>query len=302
MNVIIFPRARARFAYVHYLDSWSKIGTFLGLFALSVILLGSGYLLGMFFGHKIILSEWKADVIAQKERLDLAKQESQAAIDALMARTDSLQTHLSHIDALANMLVSEVDLDTEEFTFDSTLAMGGPHMSFKNDMQPDMKVDVVLEKFSTELEEREHQLQVLNDLLTAKRFARETYPQGWPIVHGWISSYFGKRRSPFTNEIEMHKGIDFAGKLGSDVVAVGGGIVTQAAVNGNYGYVVEIDHGNGYMTRYGHNETILVKAGELVERGQVIAKLGNTGRSTGPHVHFEVLKEGVRVDPIKFIQ
>ncbi len=302
MNVIIFPRARARFAYAHYLDSWSKVGTFLGLLTLSIILLSSGYLLGVLFGHKTILGEWKADVIAQKERLNLAKQESQAAIDTLTAKTELLQAHLSHIDALANMLVDAVDLDTEEFAFDSTLAMGGPHTSFENGVRSDMRVDVILGRLDAELEEREHQLQVLNDLLAAKKFVHETHPQGWPITHGWISSYFGKRRSPFTNEIEMHKGIDFAGKSGSDVVAVGSGIVTQATMNGGYGYVVEIDHSNGYMTRYGHNEVILVKAGEVVERGQVIAKLGNTGRSTGPHVHFEVLKEGVRVDPIKFIQ
>ena len=100
----------------------------------------------------------------------------------------------------------------------------------------------------------------------------------------------------------MHRGVDFAGQTGSDVTAVAGGIVTRAHRNGSYGQLVEIDHGNGYSSRYAHNKQLLVKAGEVVKRGHVIAKLGNTGRSTGPHVHFEVLKDGTQIDPMKFVK
>ncbi len=165
-----------------------------------------------------------------------------------------------------------------------------------------MEIDAVLARFNLELDGREHQLQVLNDLLIDKKLEQETYPQGRPVIHGWISSYFGKRRSPFSGKSEMHRGVDFAGKTGSDVVAVAGGIVSQASKNGGYGYMVEIDHGNDYVTRYGHNKMLLVQAGEAIKRGQVIAKLGSTGRSTGPHVHFEVIKDGARIDPMKFVQ
>ena len=302
MNIIIFPRPRTRFIYINYLHGWNKIGAFLGLITMTAILLGGGYLLGVSFGHKAIVSEWKADIVEQKERLNLAKQESQMHVDALTTKVGLLQAHVNRIDALGNMLVNMAKLDADEFSFDATPGLGGPNQTLESDTHVDMKIDAVLARFNYELEEREHQLQVLNDLLIDKKLEQDTYPQGRPVIYGWISSYFGKRTSPFTGKSEMHRGVDFAGKTGSDVVAVAGGIVSQASKNGGYGYLVEIDHGNGYVTRYGHNKMLLVQAGEAIKRGQVIAKLGSTGRSTGPHVHFEVIKDGVRIDPMKFVQ
>ncbi|MGI9227678.1 MAG: M23 family metallopeptidase [Gammaproteobacteria bacterium] len=302
MNIIIFPRPRTRFTYVNYLHGWNKVGAFLAVIALSAILISGGYLLGLSLGHKAILGEWKSDIIDQKERLNLAKQESQIQVDALTTKVGLLQAHVNRIDALGNMLVNMANLDAEEFSFESTPGVGGPNSPDENHTQFDMEIDAVLGRINAELEDREHQLQVLNDLLIDQKLEQETYPQGRPVIHGWISSYFGKRRSPFTGKSEIHRGVDFAGKSGSDVVAVAGGIVSRAAKNGGYGYFVEVDHGNGYITRYGHNQMLLVQAGEAIKRGQVIAKLGSTGRSTGPHVHFEVLKDGARIDPMKFVQ
>ncbi len=302
MNIIIFPRPRTRFTHVNYLHGWNKIGAFLGLIALTIVLLSGGYLLGVSFGHRAILSEWKADVVEQKASLNLAKQESQAEINALTTKVGLLQAHVNRIDALGNMLVNMANLDADEFSFDSTPGVGGPHLAVENETQVDMEIDAVLGRINAELKGREHQLQVLSDLLIDKKLKQETYPQGRPVIHGWISSYFGKRRSPFSGKTEVHRGVDFAGKSGSDVVAVAGGIVSRAGKNGGYGYFIEIDHGNGYTTRYGHNQMLLVAAGEAIKRGQVIAKLGSTGRSTGPHVHFEVLQDGARIDPIKFVQ
>lgn len=302
MNIIIFPRPRTRIINVNYLHGWNKLGAFIGLITLTSILLSGGYLLGISFGHKALVSEWKDDIVEQKEHLELAKQESQTHIDALTTKVGLLQAHVNRIDALGNRLVNMANLDAEEFSFDSTPGLGGPHQTLTSDTQIGVEIDTVLERFGLVLEEREQQLQILNDLLINEKLEQETYPQGRPIIHGWISSYFGKRTSPFNGKSEVHKGVDFAGKTGSDVVAVAGGIVTQASRNGGYGYMVEIDHGNGYVTRYGHNQMLLVKAGEAIKRGQVIAKLGSTGRSTGPHVHFEVVKDGTQIDPMKFVQ
>ena len=209
---------------------------------------------------------------------------------------------MNRIDALGNMLVKMANLDSEEFSFNTAPGLGGPYQTYESDTQLDMQIDAVLERFILELEEREQQLLILNDLLIDKNLEQETYPQGRPVTHGWISSYYGRRTSPFNGKSEMHRGVDFAGKKGSDVLAVAGGIVTRASRNGGYGYMVEIDHGNGYVTRYGHNQMLLVQAGEAIKKGQVIAKLGSTGRSTGPHVHFEVIKDGARINPMKFIQ
>lgn len=302
MNIIIFPCSCTRFIYVNHLRGWNRTGLILGVIILAMILLGSGYATGILFGNKVILSEWKKDIVKQEERLQLARQEARTQIDALTAQAGLLQAHINHIDALGSMLVEMAGFEPGEFSFDPAPAAGGPGLFTDSDLYIDSQIDAVFKKIQTSLETREHQLQVLSNTLVDKKFEQATRPQGQPVADTWISSDFGKRRSPFTGKPEMHQGVDFSGRSGSDVVAVGGGIVTQANKNGGYGYFVEIDHGSGYMTRYGHNKTLLVQAGEVVKRGHVIAKLGSTGRSTGPHVHFEVLKDGVQVDPMKFIQ
>ncbi len=304
MNIIIFPRPQTNHIYANSSHgfSFNKIGVFLGLITLSAILLGGGYLLGISFGHKTILSEWKADVSAQKDLLNVAKRESETHVDALTTKVGLLQAHVNRIDALGNMLVSMAGLDADEFSFDSIPGVGGPNASSEGEAQVDMEIDAVLARLNAEINNREHQLRVLNDLLIDEKLEQETRPQGRPVIHGWISSYFGKRTSPFSGKTETHKGVDFAGKAGNDVVSVAGGVVTFADDKGGYGYLVEIDHGNGYVTRYGHNQMIHVQVGEAIKRGQVIAKLGSTGRSTGPHVHFEVIKDGVRIDPMKFVE
>ncbi len=302
MNIIIFPRPRTNHIYANPLRGFNKIGVFLGLMALSSVLLGSGYLLGITFGHKTILNEWKADVSAQKERLNIARRESETHVDALTTKVGLIQAHINRIDALGNMLVNMAGLDSDEFSFDSIPGVGGPNASQEEDAQVDMEIDAVLARLNAEIDNREYQLRILNDLLIDEKLEQETRPQGRPVIHGWISSYFGKRTSPFSGKTETHKGVDFAGKAGNDVVAVAGGVVTHANKKGGYGYLVEIDHGNGYVTRYGHNQMVHVQVGEAIKRGQVIAKLGSTGRSTGPHVHFEVIKDGARIDPMKFVE
>jgi len=302
MNIIIFPRPKSNHIYANSLHGFNKFGVFLGMIAVSAVLLGGGYLLGISFGHKAILSEWKADVSAQQERLMSAKRDSETHVDALTTKVGLLQAHVNRIDALGNMLVNMAGLDADEFSFDSIPGVGGPNAAADEDAQMDMEIDKVLARLNTEIENREHQLRVLNDLLIDEKLEQETHPQGRPVIHGWISSYFGKRTSPFTGKTETHQGVDFAGKAGNDVIAVAGGVVTHAAEKGAYGYLVEIDHGNGYVTRYGHNQMLHVQVGEAIKRGQVIARLGSTGRSTGPHVHFEVIKDGKRIDPIKFIE
>ena len=136
----------------------------------------------------------------------------------------------------------------------------------------------------------------------SRNLQQEVIPSGRPINKGWISSRYGKRNDPFTGKPDFHKGIDLAGREGADVIAVGSGVVMWSGKRFGYGNMVEINHGNGYITRYGHNKENVVKVGDTVKKGQVIAQMGNTGRSTGPHVHFEVWRSGRTVDPMKFIQ
>jgi murein DD-endopeptidase MepM/ murein hydrolase activator NlpD len=145
-------------------------------------------------------------------------------------------------------------------------------------------------------------MRVLQDLLVASRLQEQVRPSGYPVLRGYMTSGYGWRRDPFSGRSAMHRGVDFAARSGADVITVAAGIVTFAGDRNGYGIMVEINHGNGYVTRYGHNSKVLVKPGDRVLKGQRIALVGSTGRSTGPHVHFEVLRNGVVVNPAEYIR
>jgi murein DD-endopeptidase MepM/ murein hydrolase activator NlpD len=153
-----------------------------------------------------------------------------------------------------------------------------------------------------QLADREAQLWVLESVLMNENLKERVYPHGRPVSAGWISSYFGKRTDPFTGKLANHTGIDFAGKMGADVSSVADGVVTWSGSRYGYGVMVEINHGNGFATRYAHNSENLVAVGEEVRKGQSIAKMGRSGRATGPNLHFEVLRNGQRVNPVNFIR
>jgi murein DD-endopeptidase MepM/ murein hydrolase activator NlpD len=158
-----------------------------------------------------------------------------------------------------------------------------------------------LDELGAGLNDREQKLSVLESLLMSRSLDERVMPSGRPVEDGWLSSKYGKRNDPFTGKQEFHKGLDFAGKKGSEVVVVGDGVVTWSGKRSGYGNMIEVSHGNGYVTRYGHNQKNLVNVGDTVRKGQQIALMGSTGRSTGPHVHFEVMHDGKTVNPVKYI-
>ena len=246
----------------------------------------------------------QAELDAQRLQVAEATRTAEENIDALALRLGKLQAHVMRLDALGQRLTSMAKLDKGEFDFEHPPAQGGPETG-KDD--PDSSIEVpdfmkALDALSKQLEDRNKQLAVLEDMMMNRTLDKEVVPAGRPITRGWLSSYFGKRTDPFTGRRAHHAGIDFAGKLNSDVVAVAAGVVTYAGKRYGYGNLVEINHGKGYATRYGHNSEILVKVGDTVKKGQTISRMGSTGRSTGPHVHFEVLYNGRAVNPIKYIQ
>jgi murein DD-endopeptidase MepM/ murein hydrolase activator NlpD len=160
----------------------------------------------------------------------------------------------------------------------------------------------MLDDLTNQIRDRERQLSVLESLISTRNLSRQIVPDGRPVTQGWISSYFGYRADPFTGRNALHRGVDFAGPAGAQVVAVASGVVTYAKERFGYGKTVEINHGNGYVTRYAHNQRLLVTVGDTVQKGQAISLIGSTGRSTGPHLHFEVLKQGRPVDPMSFVR
>ena len=277
----------------------------IGLFGLGM--LWAGYQMGIddaeFPEHQLVAS-LKRTFADEHRMLSDARADAQSEIDAMAIRVGQLQSQLLRLDALGERLVEMGRLDKGEFSFEEPPAMGGPEGGDANSDQssalPDLLVD--MKSLQKMIDDRQQQLTLVEDLIMHSNLEESIYPTGRPIKKGWISSYFGMRNDPFTGKRAMHKGMDFAGKEGTDVVAVAAGVVTWAGERYGYGKMIEINHGKGYVTRYGHNEKILVSVGDRVKQGQVIANMGSTGRSTGPHVHFEVMLNGKSVNPTKYIQ
>jgi len=197
--------------------------------------------------------------------------------------------------------VDVAGIESDEFDFGGgELAMGGPEPQDSSAFAPPSFIEE-LDGLTETLERREQQLNILENLLANRNLENQTFLSGRPITQGWMSSRFGRRTDPFSGKVAWHEGVDFAGKDGSDVVATAAGVVTYAGERSGYGLLVEINHGNGISTRYGHAKTVDVKVGDIVRTGDVIAKMGSSGRSTGPHVHYEVLKNGRQVNPHPYI-
>jgi murein DD-endopeptidase MepM/ murein hydrolase activator NlpD len=260
-----------------------------------------GYSLNASPDSQALIEEWQQEIHQQRIRLQNISQEADADIVALSSRLGLLQAHVMRLDALGQKLVKMANIDRGEFDFDSTPALGGPETGSLKALQS-TELSLAIERLSLELKSRENQLSVLEGIVLIENLKKEVQPSGRPLLKGWLSSYYGMRTHPITGRYEMHKGIDFAGKRGGEVIAVAKGVVTFSGRRYGFGNVIDIAHGNGYTTRYAHNSRLLVSVGDTVEKGFLIAEIGSTGRSTGPHVHFEVLKNGRQIDPVKYIR
>ena len=224
-------------------------------------------------------------------------------VDALALRLGQMNAHVVRLDALGSQLTQMAGLNNGEFDFSSPPALGGPEDPV-NDGKSEQLGDIqaALNSLGQQLDNREQQLSVLEDLLIHRKLQHEVHPEGRPVRSGYISSGFGVRTDPFTGRRAFHKGIDFAGRKGSDVFAVASGVVTWSGPRFGFGRMVEINHGSGYVTRYAHNADVTVAVGDTVKRGEVIAHMGSTGRATGPNLHFEVLHNGRAVNPLTYIK
>jgi len=210
-----------------------------------------------------------------------------------------MNAHVIRLDALGRRLTEMADIDSREFNFDRDPPRGGPEEEGTSAQIPDLSAQLAALEQRVDL--RGSQLSALENVILARELRQEIHPEGRPVAKGFISSYFGERADPFDGRDAFHKGVDFAGAAGSSVTAVAAGVVTWAGERSGYGKLIEINHGDGFLTRYAHNARTLVMVGQTVKRGEAVALMGSTGRSTGPHVHFEVLRNGHQVDPLSFI-
>ena len=246
------------------------------------------------------VSEWRGRLASQQLEVDSMRQRSDAHSQAVGRQLAQMQARLLRMEALGARITEVADLDEGEFSFDEPAPQGGPVDVSRS--APDIsELKTSLDELAAGLKVRESELEILESMLLDRDFREAKEIAGRPVIWGWMSSKYGKRLDPFSGKSAWHAGVDFAGKEKSDVISVAGGVVTHAAKRYGYGLMVEITHGDGYVTRYGHHSEILVALGDIVKRGQVIGKMGSSGRSTGPHVHFEVLKNGKHVDPTRYV-
>ena len=246
------------------------------------------------------------------ERQEMAQRDRfmRENLDAMAARVGDLQAKLMRLEAVSERVACMAGMkpdDLRQIEAPGKGAMGGiggPLVPLHDGAQPS---SLSMEALGRQMDE----LQALGDRhadvftliesrLFEKRLEALLIPSS-PPVNGPIGSGFGFRTDPFTRRPALHTGLDFPSDEGTPIMAAAGGVVLSAGMHPQYGQLVELDHGNGLVTRYAHTSRMLVKQGDLVKRGQKIAEVGTTGRSTGPHLHFEVLVEGVQQNPSKFL-
>jgi murein DD-endopeptidase MepM/ murein hydrolase activator NlpD len=296
INIILFTSKGGRVLSFEFNPLRIALLAGMGMALLCVLGLYGGLQLGQ-DGQR----QWQKVVQEQQMQIDEARKSARTHLDALTLRIGRMQAQMLRLNALGNQLVAQASLDKDEFNFNSPPAVGGPEdvAGLQSIELPDFLS--MLDELNVEMEDRGQKFSVLEALLVDRSLHDRVMPSGSPVENGWVSSAYGKRTDPFTGKKEFHKGVDLAGKAGSRVLSVGDGIVTWVGNRTGYGNLVEITHGNGYVTRYGHNKKLLVAVGDIVKKGQQIAVMGSTGRSTGPHVHYEVVHNGQQVNPSKYL-
>jgi len=223
-------------------------------------------------------------------------------LQAFKRNLEQIKTELESLKDLDHKLRVMANLD-KTHNNKYLLGIGGPaKTSLPNEYQTDLSSEITrdLNELSQTTAKQEVSFQELIEFFSEQKSILAGTPSIWP-VHGWVTSGFGTRTDSFTGYRAMHEGLDIATQTGTSVIAPCDGIVTLVTQDYGYGKMLEINNGNGIITRYGHNSKIAVRVGDRVKRGNIIAYVGNTGRSTGPHLHYEVIVNGVHVNPMKYI-
>ena len=305
MKVILINRRHGGSRSIE-LGRWSRALLSLCCLGLPLGMAAVGYIAGQDSDARSVrgaaLDELQDELEEQSSDLTQLQGQAELRLQALTQSLAELQARVTRLDALGEHLTVMADLEEGEFDFSRAPAMGGP---LAGEFDVDYtSLDLVdeLGQFEARLSDRERQLDILESLLSNRKLDEQSWLSGQPVSKGWISSPYGKRTDPFSGKLAMHDGIDFAGKEGSDVLAVAAGVVTWTGSKSGYGQMVEVSHGDGYVTRYAHNKQNLVAPGDVVRKGEPIALMGSSGRSTGAHVHYEVFKHGRSVDPSSYLR
>jgi len=260
-----------------------------------------GYLMLFKFGgvqvpmvQKILVSSLQSE--GAKERMA-----TQQRLTAMAIKVGEMQAQVLRLEALGERVAKVSGIKKEEINFDRKPGRGGP-------LIPGATTNISLEDFQQELanlgralDDKTDHMAVMEAMLSREQVRKAALPSALPVNIGFFSSNFGWRLDPFTGQRAMHEGVDFMAEPGTPIKAAAGGIVVYSDIHSGYGNMIEVDHGNGLVSRYAHASKRLVKEGDVVLRGQKIGEVGSTGRSTGPHLHFEVLLNGTPQNPTRYL-
>lgn len=278
----------------------------------AMLLLAAGAVCGATAGLYWITIRHAAELrIPVLEKLVLAAQEAEAErarafmqqnLNAMAVKLGEMQAQLTRLDALGERLSSLAGIRPQEFRFGEPPGLGGASATLLPPQNLSLQdFSDKLASLSRNVENRSDMLSVLEAQLFEQAVKKKLLPTMMPVQAPYNASGFGRRIDPFTGQWAMHEGIDFLADVGTPVVAAAGGVVQFAGFHPQYGFMIDLDHGNDLVTRYGHLSKLLVKTGDVVMRGRRIAFSGSTGRSTGPHLHFEVRYRGVAQNPARFL-
>lgn len=289
------------------------------LFSIILSIMGGCFYYGFYYGLTKNLDQqaqtqwiesWGNGLKDQQKLIANAKLDIQMHLDAFSEQMAKQQAHIARLDALAMHLGKLAKIDSDLFNFNEKLSEqdlysndseSQNNLSNNSDCENNGEFSKVFDFLSNNIAILDNQLSLLQTVLKHQKLDRQTMIKGKPIKKGYISSYYGYRKHPIKKRQIFHRGIDFVNKAGTPIMAVASGVVSWAGPKGGYGNLVEINHGDGYSTRYAHNSKVLVKVGDLINKGDDVAEMGSTGKSTGTHVHFEVWHNGRSENPISYL-
>ena len=272
----------------------------LSVISLSFVFTTASYLYGFKKGYAALNEDRIEDVSSYQHDIRLIKNQNKQKMKFFSQKLITISAELENLNSLGNRISNIARLDKKNFDFKNPKYIGGKnkiYIEFEYGSEFDKFLDTMLVDLDTKQEDLNTIYKIVNNMEMKEQF----FPSGFPSSKGYISSQYGKRVNPITKKTNLHKGIDIAHKLETDIKSLAGGMVTYSGMKYGYGNFIEISHLNGYTTRYAHNNRNLVKEGDIVKKGQTIAKMGSTGHSTGPHVHLEILKNNIHINPNKFI-
>ncbi|MBI5439322.1 MAG: M23 family metallopeptidase [Nitrosomonadales bacterium] len=302
MNVILVSNSLAK----------TRSMTLSGRHIAFLVVLLFGLILGAAFTLQYALVRFGPEGLSDEMRAFLSKVQSaeqqkqqsylHSSLDAMAVRVGQMQAQMQRLDALGARLAKLTGMKPEEFRFDQPPAQGGPLVTSPAQEISVKSLDIQLSRLIHAVNDRSDKLLALQTMLLQNELNRKLLPSIPPIIEGFYSSNFGWRLDPFTGENAMHEGVDYMVPIGTPIRASAGGVVAYSDQHPQYGNMIEIDHGNDIVTRYAHASRLLVKVGQVVRRGEKIAEVGNTGRSTGNHLHFEVRYKGTAQNPVRFLE